>query len=200
MLSHAIVTCVTADWMPVAAVTLLSCVTHGKVQDADLVMCVHKPSLQNLADLAQFNRRHNINITARAVDATELRAIESGPLNIGTLIRLGIDRYLPPTYQRVLYLDSDVLVRRPLAPLFATAMDGFAVAAVTDYLMHSKLYGVLTSNLETIGFGEDDAGQCHRPRTRFGDAADGLDFPGPERVQHHPARAVETTCRQMERV
>ena len=154
---HAIVTCVTADWMPAAAVTLLSCVTHGKVQDMDLVMCVHQPAAQDLADLAQFSRRHNINITALAIDATELRAIESGPLNIGTLIRLGIDRYLPSTYQRVVYLDSDVLVRRPLAPLFATDMNGFAVAAVTDYMMHSNLYGVLTSNMETIGFDEGDA-------------------------------------------
>lgn len=154
--SDAIVTGVTANWMPLAAVTLLSCVTHGGKADADLLICVQQPGDADIEALACFNARHGIAIRAVSVDVTELGVAVSGRYNIGTMIRLGLDRYLPPHYARVLYLDSDLLVREPLAPLFATDFGGYPAAAVSDVMMHTRIYPFFAENLAAIGFGDDD--------------------------------------------
>lgn len=138
--SDAIVTGVTADWMPLAAVTLLSCVTHGGKADADLLICVHRPGEADLDALARFNARHGIAIRAVPVDVAELGLAVSGRYNVGTMIRLGLDRYLPSHYTRVLYLDSDLLVREPLAPLFAAVFGGCPAAAVSDVMMHTRVH------------------------------------------------------------
>lgn len=49
-----------------------------------------------------------------------------------TFARLLIPRIFPDTTRRVLYLDSDLLVLRPLRPLWETNLDGAVVGAVSD--------------------------------------------------------------------
>ena len=46
--------------------------------------------------------------------------------------RLLLDRLLPPEVSRILYLDCDTMVRRPIEELFDLDMQGFPVAAVAD--------------------------------------------------------------------
>ncbi len=48
--------------------------------------------------------------------------------------RLLIPQILPKDIHKVIYLDSDVIVRRSLLPLWETDIDGFALAAVIDNL------------------------------------------------------------------
>jgi lipopolysaccharide biosynthesis glycosyltransferase len=152
----AIVTGVTPNWMPLAAVTLLFCITHGGKPDAELLICVHRPDEADLDTLARFNARHGIAIRVIPVDGAELGVATSGLYNIGTMIRLGLDRYLGPHYARVLYLDSDLLVRGSLDPLFATGFDGCSAAAVIDIMMHTRVHAFFRENLASIGFGDED--------------------------------------------
>jgi lipopolysaccharide biosynthesis glycosyltransferase len=46
--------------------------------------------------------------------------------------RLLLDRLLPADVDRVLYLDCDIMVRRPIEELFDLDMQGFPIAAVAD--------------------------------------------------------------------
>jgi lipopolysaccharide biosynthesis glycosyltransferase len=68
-----------------------------------------------------------------AAHSAELdRVIPAGRLPASALYRLRIEELLPPAVDRVLYLDTDMLVRRPLAPLWATDLGEAPVAAVQD--------------------------------------------------------------------
>jgi lipopolysaccharide biosynthesis glycosyltransferase len=128
----AIVTCVTGNWLPWAAVTLLSCVENGKAADSDLYVFIQQASDQNRADLAAFCAHHKITIRMVDVDASKLTTAPLGKWGVGTIIRLVLDRVLPGDYDRVLYLDSDVLVLHPLRRLFAADLEGRTVGAVID--------------------------------------------------------------------
>ena len=51
-----------------------------------------------------------------------------------TYYRLLIPQILSEEIHKVLYLDSDIIVRHSLLPLWETNIDGYALAAVNDYL------------------------------------------------------------------
>jgi len=59
-----------------------------------------------------------------------LRADDRFPAIVYT--RLLLDKLLPPEVERVIYLDCDTLVRRPIEELYDFDMMGMAIAAVAD--------------------------------------------------------------------
>ena len=69
---------------------------------------------------------------------TDSQAFSSMPLlpniSCATYYRLMIPQILPEEIHKVLYLDSDIIVRHSLLPLWETNVDGYAVAAVIDNL------------------------------------------------------------------
>jgi len=65
---------------------------------------------------------------SRALDGFELPQY----LPTATLFRLRIGDLLPDEVERVLYLDADVVVRRPLDELWETDLDGCVLGAVRD--------------------------------------------------------------------
>ncbi len=54
-------------------------------------------------------------------------------VNAATYMRLAIAEYLPPSVERAIYLDADMLVRRDLSCLWDEPQEGHAVLAVQDY-------------------------------------------------------------------
>lgn len=54
-------------------------------------------------------------------------------LSYATYYRLLIPQILPKDIHKVLYLDSDIIVRHSLLPLWETDIDGYALAAVIDH-------------------------------------------------------------------
>ncbi|HTQ36302.1 MAG TPA: glycosyltransferase family 8 protein [Steroidobacteraceae bacterium] len=128
---HAIVACATPAWLAPAAVTLWSCAKHGAAQRADLAIVCHNPSARDAEDLARFNALRGTDIRLLPVDATGLARPDSG-WGVGTLLRLKLDEYLPPDYERVLYVDADVLALHDIAEIFSIGMEGHALAAVPD--------------------------------------------------------------------
>jgi len=56
----------------------------------------------------------------------------SDHVTIATYFRLLLDRLLPGDIDRIIYMDSDVLVTGPLASLWATDLENYAVAATID--------------------------------------------------------------------
>jgi lipopolysaccharide biosynthesis glycosyltransferase len=114
--------------------------------------------------IIQRNRPENVSILFIDVDAAHLSGL---PLNrsyisINTYYRLAIQRLLPHI-DKIIYLDSDILVLGDIAELWLTSMDEFHIAGVQDEggVMQSRRLnlnpensyvnaGVLVFNLEKI--------------------------------------------------
>lgn len=129
---HAIVACATPSWLAPAAVALWSCARHGAPAGADLLLVSVDPSPEDEADLARFNALRGTRIRLLAVDASELAPLQRGRWGLGTLLRLKLDQWLPRHYERVLYVDCDVLALDDIAGIFSVDMDGQMLAAVED--------------------------------------------------------------------
>lgn len=64
-------------------------------------------------------------------------------------VRLFLDKYLPQNLERVLYLDSDVLITSSLKELWETDLNGHCAAAVKDCL-GEKYFDVLDLNEKAV--------------------------------------------------
>ena len=72
-------------------------------------------------------------IVRHAVDPARVGDVQTPPrLPRAAFVRLLMGSVLPPALGRVLYLDADVMCRTPLDPLWATPLEGHAIAAVAD--------------------------------------------------------------------
>ena len=148
----AIVTCATANWIPWAAVTLLSCVENGKTQDADLLICVHGASAKDRLDLQQFNASHDLKIRLIDVDATTIDKSKLRKWGVGAVMRLKLDHYLDSSFDRVLYLDSDILVLAPLHRLLQTELGDCIAAAVPDIGFMAFARPKKSRRIKALGF------------------------------------------------
>ena len=59
--------------------------------------------------------------------------------SVANYFRLMASRILPADIERVLYLDSDIIVRRSLAEFWSTDLGGFACAAIEDAFWDPRL-------------------------------------------------------------
>ncbi len=151
MKKFAIVTCVTPNWLPPAAITLLSCALHGAEEFADLIILCAGARAVDETNLQNFNSRHGINIKLLNVNPGDLNEIDSGRLGVGAILRLKLNEFLPGDIERVLYIDSDVLCLQPLSELFSMNMDGFALAAVESTAMMPFINRTAEAHLKSIG-------------------------------------------------
>lgn len=83
-------------------------------------------------NLNYFNLKHHTKIQLIEVELDGLREMGRGRLGVGSLMRLKLDQHLPETYERILYLDSDVLAELNFKRLFTLDLDGFGFAAIEN--------------------------------------------------------------------
>jgi lipopolysaccharide biosynthesis glycosyltransferase len=140
-MKNAIAVCATPNWLAPAAVTLLSCARHGAEAYAKLIIICPSPSSEDKSNLAAFNAHHSVNIEMKDAAPTVLNRIESGHLGIGALLRLKLNEYLSPDYERVLYLDCDVLAEVSVEQLLNVNMSGHQIAAVESIAMMQIVNG-----------------------------------------------------------
>jgi lipopolysaccharide biosynthesis glycosyltransferase len=55
-----------------------------------------------------------------------------GHISIATYFRVLLPSLLPPLLERVLFIDSDLVIDGSLEKLWTTPIDGYAMAAATD--------------------------------------------------------------------
>lgn len=151
MKKFAIVTCVTPNWLPPAAVTLLSCAQHGAEEFADLIILCAGATAGDETNLQSFNSHHGIQIKLLNVVPGDLSGIDSGRLGVGAILRLKLNEFLPHEFKKVLYIDSDVLCMQTLSKLFAMSLDGFAFAAVESTAMMPVINKTAEAHLKSIG-------------------------------------------------
>jgi lipopolysaccharide biosynthesis glycosyltransferase len=131
-MDNVIVTCVTANWIAPAAVTLLSCAKYGAESFARLIIVTPNPSATDVEELEAFKTKHNVKIELIEVESGEFDKFETGRFSVGTLLRLKLDEFLPRNLNRVLYLDSDILACCSCDELFSLDLRNHAFAAAED--------------------------------------------------------------------
>jgi lipopolysaccharide biosynthesis glycosyltransferase len=113
-------------------------------KDARYVVVLDRVGAELARRLSRFSSRLGVDL--ELVDAAEIGFGEftqlgpRGHLSTATHLCLFADRAIPPSADRVLYLDSDVLVCRDLFPLFEIDLQGRAVAAARDQFAENRAH------------------------------------------------------------
>jgi len=81
-----------------------------------------------------LSSKHKINIIQCGDILENLPSTDRFPLP--TWARIYFDKLLPETVKRILYLDSDILVRGTLQQLIDVDLDGFVLGACVDHRVH----------------------------------------------------------------
>ncbi len=149
----AVVCCATSNWLPAAAVTLLSCLRHGAPANSDFVIMLVGGGPADEAALEAFNARHSTAIRLQHVEIVEKEILNLGRW-LGHGIRLTMSRYFDERYRRVLYLDSDVLALQPIDDLLETDLKGYPLGAAIDVGFMPDLVTTAATHRADIGFDE----------------------------------------------
>ena len=150
--ANAIVTCCTANWLPLAACTLKSCVDQGGAELADFYVVAMGISDKDRADFKAFVQRHKF--TATLIDGNLPQdLIDNAPkrFSAAAYLRLTLDHVLDPTYARVLYLDSDILALSPIAQVLNYDLGTNCLGAVEDYQSFPSRTGGHAKHPQSIG-------------------------------------------------
>ncbi len=86
----------------------------------------------------QMGQRGSLQVYDTSNIAQRLGVEVPATIAITAYARLFVDRLLPATVGTVLYLDCDIVVNRPIAPLMATDLSQVAMAGVLDTLPNTE--------------------------------------------------------------
>lgn len=139
------------SFAPVLGTSIVSLFENNKGMDEIHVYVIEeKISAENKAKLNILAKKHNRNIhfiPMPDVNKTQKLGLKKVRKDwiFNSYCRLFLDEILPKDLQRVLYMDSDVLVTGDLTELWNTDMTGYCAAGVMDCL-GEKYYELLGLN------------------------------------------------------
>ena len=148
----AVVLCCNAAWLPMAAATFRFCQKQQVAEIADFFLITHDVVEAELKTFQTFIDQHKIRVNINVVEPNAaLKQIKAGRYSTATLLRLMLDGIIPKTYQRLLYLDCDILPLAPLNELFGFNMRNKPIAAVEDYVSLPGLMRLVSDHPRKIG-------------------------------------------------
>ncbi len=121
------------QWLPITAAMLASVFNNNANRNLVIYLLHnihHKHSIQKLKRWVE-EKGQTIRPIYVSRDSTQ-NLKKSGRFPDAIYYRLLIEELLPPDITKVLYLDSDIIVREDLLPLWQTPLDNYALAAVPD--------------------------------------------------------------------
>jgi lipopolysaccharide biosynthesis glycosyltransferase len=121
--------------LPAACCALLSIARNNAVQATHYCLIGIDLTEEDVERVALFGRQNDTTIEVIAYDAPVTQRATAGRWSKATLARLFMDLLLPADFDRLLYVDADVLVKAPIDPLWSLDLDGKLLGAVEDYLM-----------------------------------------------------------------
>ena len=139
----AVVTCVTQSWLAPALVTMLSVSQQLNKKEADLIIICDTLDREGRADAFEFIQHHNIQVEIRTFALDDFQKIDPGRYSLAAFLRLCLPQILEKDYQRVLYLDSDILALAPLDVLLSADLADLPLGAVPEIKLTSGR-GILT--------------------------------------------------------
>lgn len=132
------------EYLPYTAVAIHSMLRHGSAACHYDVILLHQQNFspQGIALLEQVVSRWN-NCTLRLLLVKKIETCYvSGHVSTETYVRLMLPKLLP-NYDKVLYLDSDLVVLKDISKLWAQTADaGIMLAGVEDFDVIGQYYGV----------------------------------------------------------
>lgn len=135
---HIVLTFDANFWAPAYATMRSACLYSHRRTDLQFHLFHRTLDADKIADLSRIESEFGAKLHWYDLDQSALfdelaaRMPHNRRLTNIVYARLLIDRLLPETVARVLYLDCDVLVRAPVEELFDIDMDGRSIAAVRD--------------------------------------------------------------------
>jgi len=124
--------CVDDRMLPLACATLYSChLASPDIEFDKILIGLDIPSEQK-AEIDEFKKQKSFDIKTIFLSRDTLGPVVS-KYGASTL-RLRLDRHLAEQYDRILYLDCDILVLKSLTPLFSMDLQGKTAAAVADLM------------------------------------------------------------------
>ena len=94
------------------------------------MICAIGSNADDERHLAAFNAMHGTQIQLTPIEGSNLVALASNRFGPAAVMRLRLNEYLSPVYDRVLYIDSDCLVLGPIRELLECDLDAHPVGAV----------------------------------------------------------------------
>jgi lipopolysaccharide biosynthesis glycosyltransferase len=152
----AIVTSCTTSWLPYALATHYS-LSRNVSLAVDHFVITDDAGLSQATDMIQkFSARYGIAIRHEHLNDILFAGYLGASRNFSTLYRLKLPQIIPQDYDRVLFLDSDVLVLRSVDEMLQTDMGGLPAAAVNDVWINLNGHKITKSVRQAIDFGPDD--------------------------------------------
>lgn len=140
-----------ADYLGISLYSLLE--NNIEMQEINIYIFSNAISKSNMEKLKKMTNSFGRNVFFIDISDLEKRIgfpINSCGYNITTFARLFVDELLPPEIDKILYLDSDIIVRGSLTDLWKTDVgEVYVAAAVEVYMPESKK--------RAIGLDEDDS-------------------------------------------
>ncbi|MGX1740430.1 glycosyltransferase [Bosea sp. NPDC055353] len=114
--------------------------TVERSRDIAIYLLVAEPiSHETLRKIERLRDVHNFSLHQIVVDATKFKNVRTTPgISIATYFRLLMHEMLPPGIDRALYLDSDLIIKCDISPLYDLDMGNNLFSGVEDSI--SKLY------------------------------------------------------------
>ena len=143
IMQTAIITCVNENWLAPACVTLLSVHRNLAAAKSDFIIVVDKLSAEGRRDVAEFEARHKIKINLKTHEPQGFESLDPHRYSSATFLRLCLPEIISQNYQRILYLDSDVLAVADVTPLLQGDLKSHTLGAVPEVKM-APGRGILT--------------------------------------------------------
>ena len=139
----AVITCVNENWLAPACVTLLSVQRNLGAIHADFIIVVDHLSVQGRRDVTEFEAHHKIKIIIEVYQPQGFSSLNPHRYSSATFLRLCLPQIISLNYQRILYLDSDVLALADVSPLLQYDLKSRTLGAVPEVKM-AQGRGILT--------------------------------------------------------
>ncbi|MCM8804977.1 MAG: 50S ribosomal protein L11 methyltransferase [Candidatus Omnitrophica bacterium] len=120
-------------FLPHAATMLCSLLENNKNVKCIFILCDNTIQNKQINLLKNFIKQYGVETNFYFVDNSRFKLFPTTaefPLIVYYIILL--PEYLPKKIDKVLYLDSDIIIRKPLSSLWNTDIEKYALAAVRD--------------------------------------------------------------------
>ena len=129
----AIVTACSSDWLPMACASLLSCARNRTVAAENFIIMQRSSSATSAQVLRVASALVGEPIRAIEFDRQLISSLNTGKFHESAVYRLAMDKLIDHSFDRVLYLDSDLLVLKSLDNFLTCDLQDYCAAAVADF-------------------------------------------------------------------
>lgn len=123
------------NYAPYCGIMITSLLENNRDREVTVYILIDKPfNAKNQRRFKRLSNKYGAEIKFVMVDNSFFKRfpVMLGHLSVATYYRLCAEKLLPKNVSKVLYLDCDIIVERPIGELFDMDWEGYAVGAAHD--------------------------------------------------------------------